>query len=839
MIERRPRALVHRGHVLARGLLFAASGGGAALRRRVLSAYVPDSRVYECHGVLALIWPTARRVDRRDLPAEPLVCIGDKLLSACPLGPDERDGLVVERESIAWATDGKLLLTELSQAMCIDESAWLKLDDYTTIDVAPLRPAPGPPTFAEPPPSDVGELLAGTRPHFDARRAELIAALTGRLGRGSIRTRALATREVPGVLAQLWGAFAKLLGATPLMRAIGLRHARYLRQTLELFERGDFDEALRRAIPASLLGGSEPKPPSLSLPSPRRELDIRKGERAAGSSIGLAPVDFDRMRRVYAETAKLLEQRGRIDDAAFVYFELLHDNLAGIALLERHARYQLAAEIAEARELAPDLVVRLWFLANRPARAILVARRTGAFSSAVARLQAEHPNEAAQLRLLWAEYELQRHDFVAAIDVLWPAKQYRALLCKWIDHALDHAGPGNWARLIPRKLELQPEAITEVLARVQPTLRGSSWPERWRRQQLGLELVQRSHSPALDSLNRVLARSLLGDLCRSPDAECLSTLERLLARPANQVLRGDLPKLPQVPRQIEHKEWSLAPEDRGTLRAFDIVALPDGGALVALGEAGVIHLDADGHTRHRYCTPARHLVLANHGDRALALAQRDAVLQIWRLDLPERSATWWQDLELVSWARRYDGGQWFVSTRDSLLALDTIDPRARMLWRVPLTGERVVRIHFDETQLLALVAREPPTELWTFQLPELVLRSRFQFPKQTDPLLDSRAGRAMLPTLEFNIQLDAHLLGDGQVLAARGSSLAVQYPTAVGCIVNIWWDRTTQHRARLQLDGVEQVFCEFGDDTLWGIDSLARAWSISRRDGSLRSVPLR
>ena len=69
------------------------------------------------------------------------------------------------------------------------------------------------------------------------------------------------------------------------------------------------------------------------------------------------------MRELYARTAKQLEQAGRIDDAAFVYFELLHDNLAGVALLERHRRYATAAEIAEARELDPALVVRLWFVA--------------------------------------------------------------------------------------------------------------------------------------------------------------------------------------------------------------------------------------------------------------------------------------------------------------------------------------------------------------------------------------------------------------------------------------------------------------------------------------------
>jgi hypothetical protein len=833
MTTRAPRELVHRGHVLAHGLLFAASAHGDALHRRVLSAYTPGSRIYACQGMLALIWPSARRLDRREQVAEPLVCIVDNLLSACPLAPDERDGQPVARESIAWASEGELSRIELTEAMRVDESAWLNLDAYATLEVAPLSPPAIAPTFAEPPTADVDELLAPMRPSFAAGRAKLLAALarkrTGSPNQES--TQALAHPDVPSFLDRLWNAFAKLVGASPLMQAIGFRQARYLRETLELFERGDFDEALRRAIPTSMLGGTEPKPPALSLPSPRRVLDIHRTESAAGSSINLAPDDFMRMRRVYAETARLLEQRGRIDDAAFIYFELLHDNLAGVALLERHGRYELAAEIAEARELAGDLVVRLWFLADHRDRAITVARRTGAFSSAVARLQADHPNEAEQLRLVWAEYERSRHDYVAAIEALWPSKQHRALLHEWIDHALEHAGPANWAKLIPRKLELQPEAIGEVLARVQPTLSGSSWPERWRRQQLGSELAQRARTPAIDSLNRVIARSLLGDLSRSPDPELASTLERLLEKQPNQLLRGDLPKLPYVAPRLAHLDLSVAGEDQGTLLAYDIVALPDGGALVALGEAGVMHLDADGRTRHRYPTPAQHLVIASHGDRALALAQRDAVYQIWRLDLPEHTDTWWRDLGLASWARRYDGGQWFVSTHDGLLALDTIDPRARLLWRVPLTAEQVIGTHFEEHQLLALVTRSPESdELWTFQLPQLVMRAR-------RPL--SHAARdAMLPTLEVDYELRTRL-GDGRVRAASESWAVIERKSELGCTVEVLQRGDKQLRARLQLDGIVHVRCDLGGDTLWGIDVLCRAWSISLRDGSLRVVPLR
>src|SRR5262249_34949773 len=139
-----------------------------------------------------------------------------------------------------------------------------------------------------------------------------------------------------------------------------------------------------------------------------------------------------------------------------------HANEEAVAFLERHRRLRLAAEIAEARGLPIGLVVRQWFLAGERDRAVLLARRFGAFADAVARL--ERGGERTALRLLWAESRARAGSFAAAVDVAWPIAEARALAALWIDRAIEQGGASG-ARMLARKLELFPETFGEVLDR--------------------------------------------------------------------------------------------------------------------------------------------------------------------------------------------------------------------------------------------------------------------------------------------------------------------------------------------------------------------------------------
>ena len=53
--------------------------------------------------------------------------------------------------------------------------------------------------------------------------------------------------------------------------------------------------------------------------------------------------------QLYHASYKRLEAQNRIEEAAFVLAELLHANEQAVALLERHGKLKLAAELAEGR----------------------------------------------------------------------------------------------------------------------------------------------------------------------------------------------------------------------------------------------------------------------------------------------------------------------------------------------------------------------------------------------------------------------------------------------------------------------------------------------------------
>ena len=74
----------------------------------------------------------------------------------------------------------------------------------------------------------------------------------------------------------------------------------------------------------------------------------------------------------------ITEAQGKIERAAWVYAELIGDAEEAVQVLERGGKLREAAEVAEKKELAPGLIVRLWFQAGEVERALAIARRTHA-----------------------------------------------------------------------------------------------------------------------------------------------------------------------------------------------------------------------------------------------------------------------------------------------------------------------------------------------------------------------------------------------------------------------------------------------------------------------------
>lgn len=329
---------------------------------------------------------------------------------------------------------------------------------------------------------------------------------------------------------------SRALLSTRLARLVGRQHARYLSRLLEMFDDNQLDDALRHAIPLGATAGEdEDVQPALRPPAPRRSLDIEPG-RKGGAPRGIAVGDelFATLRKHYRAAFERLLARGEIEKAAFVLAELLHEDEEAVQFLERHQRLRLAAELAEARGLAPGLVIRQWMLAKDIARALHLARRLGAFAEAVLRLEQSHPEEARALRLLWAHHLADTGAFAAAVEVAWTLPDAEQPLTSWLERAIELGGPTG-ARMLVRRASRFPQTFAATRDRMMTLLADSSQGDPVP-VALAEELVRLPANRALSLLARPLVRSLLARSRGDGD----DLLRRVLLATGDAALRAEV-----------------------------------------------------------------------------------------------------------------------------------------------------------------------------------------------------------------------------------------------------------------------------------------------------------
>jgi hypothetical protein len=424
---------------------------------------------------------------------------------------------------------------------------------------------------------------------------------------------------------------------------------------------------------------------------------------------------------------------------------LLHTSAEAVAFLERHGKLQLAAEIAEARQLSPGLVVRQWLLAGDRERAILIARRHHAFRAAVELLGRKEPEQALELRRLWAQANAEAGDYAAAVDLLWPYPAARAETLPWLRQALDFGGVPA-ARMLLRLLEMTPDD-PELHARIVSLLTDEDPEQAPQRKEFAQTLCSSEITPHTAAFARAAVRALLRDSLLAPHLMDRELFRQVQSYGADAALRADLPPLPAdtaIPA-LNQRDVVLALEwpahDVGAMPLTDAAFLPNGRCLVALGEAGVRLLTRDGRTAAHFDQPAHRLVVADNGQRAIAIAPRGEALRLARIDVTNLRSAHWCETSLRTFAPDYDGSLWFVATASDLLAIDATAERFQALWRTPdLTGNpvQIARSVLD----CSLLLREPQRVqnidglpqlaetwwMWHFALPSLTMRDRLEQP---------------------------------------------------------------------------------------------------------------
>jgi hypothetical protein len=758
----RPRKIVHRGRVEAAGFLFNTDLIGVAeTRRRILSLWAPGVQIYVDGSNYFVRLPASIRVDCANCVATPLVQV-ERTLTALPLSPDELETLNAQSHSVVFSRGGFAKLAHLNSSSVESPEQWLDVSAFKVVEVTSLgATAAEPKVVGEPQPFDARAKLDGV-PAEDSGVREAIAAIRSvASGKGKPSNDWSAGEALRGWLGGLISSISselrklaqsqksassgpttqrrnnqgngwltrlgmRLLHTSRLTRLLGRRQAAYIGKMMDMFERGDLDEALKHAIPLGDLSSLNQQP-ALGVPSPRSSLSISPWRAQSSRSIGLGNDLMAYLNQLYRASYNRLVAQKRIEEAAFVLAELLRANDEAVAFLERNGKFTLAAELAEARELPPGLVVRQWFIAGNIKRAVAIARRTQAFADAVWRLEKNSKEQAEKLRVIWAESLAEEGNYASAVDVIWPIKPQRQRAREWMDRAIDVGGPLA-ARMLARKLTVVPEDFEDIRRKTLTFLEDESFEQWETRASFALALFQGDATTEAQTLARVTARAVLRDAGQCASQLTARQFARLVDFSGDGALRTDVPPFPVEPEQPVTPLLTgvSTAADRGSIPVHDALLLSNGRMLVALGEVGARLLTRDGRTVTHFDQPAERLVLSDNGDRAIALARRGEVWRLSRLDLIEWRSEDWCEAHIDAFAPTYDGSLWFLGAKGDFYAIDANAKSFDALWRVPDAGAKVVDVSRSAANcgFLTITSDWSEVEQWLYRLPLLSLRSR-------------------------------------------------------------------------------------------------------------------
>ncbi|MBA2663889.1 MAG: hypothetical protein H0U74_16490 [Bradymonadaceae bacterium] len=783
-----PREVVHRGVIEAAGYCFAVLNAAdeAAARARILELWEPGASVWRADGLLVIELAGARTVRVELSPGLPLVREGHWLLAA-PLGADELAALQPARElSLVRVVGGQAVVSTLGER--VSPGSWIGVANWSLM---PARALFSPPKaialMAVVEPVDVREALgAAVLPRADevdglvARVRELneggplaggdagpglghklLEAAVSWFAPASSRPSSASSpaSDQPGERAagpldslkdwinrRAWA----FLRVSRLNALLGRQHARQLERMMQMFEQGDLSQALRHAIPLNGQAGDRPSFPSFGAWEARDSLAIVPYRSTNATTLGLADELFSDLRQMYRRAFEELVRRKQIDEAAFLLLELLGDVDEGVEFLEQHGRFELAARVAEARGLAPGLVVRLWFLAGNVERALLIVRRSGAFADAVLRLERSKDDMADALRSLWAKTLVESGDFAQAVEVIWPVEHARHLAAGWMDCVLEGGGSAA-ARMLARKIGLMPESFSHHQDQLVAML-DDEGPDGLtaRRALLTSLLAQPAHAQCV-AVARAGVRAMVRDNARQGAVWEKSRIEAVAKYARDQALTTDLRRVAEQPARARELFCYLAgASDRGTLAIFDAARLPDGRLLVALGELGARLLTADGRTVVHFDEPTERLVISDHGDRALGVVKRGEVLRLTRFDLRARTARRWTNAPSGRFCEGYDGQMWFFARGDELMGIDTLAESFGALWHVPDLVASVAVLARSALQLSILLASDD-AQCWTYELPQLVLRDRKQASQSNTVTVESVSADGAALCMDYSL----------------------------------------------------------------------------------------
>ncbi|MDY0954827.1 bpX6 domain-containing protein [Stenotrophomonas rhizophila] len=719
--------------------------------QRLLDAWTAGSRAWRYSDGDLVCLPEARWMNCADAPGLPL-CRIDGLLQAGPLTPRERARIAAV--DLILVQGAQPVPRCLADAQVLDLSTWIDIRQYalqTTYDLrVPVPPLVLPKLDGQRLREILGEAIPPRSSDSEAFLRKLhgqtvteasapgrlstwwrdvipgvglsVAAYLGQAAARTAHNGAPAHGQVPArrrpSLPSAWrSTLARLSMVTRVSRVFGYRQGAHLRRMMAMFERGDLQEGLRHALPLGRDGGL--LGPAFGTPGRRDSLSVG-ATRSPGTGIGLDDALLDHLRRTYRAAFETLDRAGRVDEAVFVLAELLEARQEALDYLVRRERPAQAAELALGWDMSSALVIRLLMLAGDRERALLVARRDGAFGDAIALLQEGAPALADALRLAWGHARVQQGDWIGAVDAVWPVAAGRDLAVEWL-LAAERAGTVLSARALVQRAVLLPQTLEHYAARIEALADFHADPQA--RNAVADALIDTDgRSSAIRAMASHLLPALAADRSVGRAGWPPARLQRLLKVAGNAVLNADVPgwdelgdATPSVSGALELPVAITAP-DVGLHTLHDVAWLPGGRFLVALGEAGAVVLDEWGKVQQRFAVPTFNLVMAHSGQVALAVTPREQVSRVARLDLATCTVTELGSLALNGFAPAYDGLGWTVLVDDRVLVVDAGKHVNDVLWHVDLPG-KVVAAGFFAAREVFLIRQGDALQEWAYHVP--------------------------------------------------------------------------------------------------------------------------
>lgn len=762
-----------KGHRLIDGVWFPRNPNvEPELREQILKSWQSRAELYRFVDGYLLKFAKPMMLNCEETPGWALQRFGKTLLSAEFDVKDLGSGLHAD---LILVISGELCTLNIADATECDASNWISTNDYTFVDTYSFETSAIPPLVEEKAVPTVRDVFGDKIAAPSAERDKFLSRLAktneitadGGDSQSSIKTTggmgtALQLILMP-VLLPLWFVFGtstqqgkssnsvparkntnvapqgwrkwltRVAMMTQAARFIGWRQAAYLRRMMEKFDEGDLGEALRHAIPLGNETGSLGQ--AFGSPGPRKNLTIR-AERTAASSIHFGNEMEQHLRQLYRQAFTRLDREGKVDEAAFVLAELLQVKQETLDYLVKHQRYQQAAELALAWDMPPDTIVRLCCLNNDWERAMLVARRDNAFASSVMLLEKQQPELANRLRLEWAQALILRGDWLTAVDVVWQLEGSRHLAAEWLQIA-ETAGGTLGARVLVQQALRLPDTLIrhreKILTIVEDAAR---FRDRW---ELATALLSfKERNAAVSELAIALLPRLVVDRIQGLNPLTSDQHSRLLKIASDSLLKTDISNF-SPPKQL--KELALA--DTSTSETWegpepglhpicDAAGLSAKRFLLAHGEAGVSIVDENGAVLHRYAIPCHRIVLGDSEQIMLALAKRDEVWRVTRIDLVTHHA---EDLGVISlefFANRFDGIGWSVISGNRFLVLDCTRSVQDVLWHISdLPGKVTIFVQGKNFESF-VTSNNQGNELWRYQFPPRRLIARNELNAQED-----------------------------------------------------------------------------------------------------------